>query len=109
MIGEVLDNAKNHGEKLSTYYAAGHFNIGEGCEHGKCRLILFNFGDRIYETLNSEDTTEYTKKQLKEKIKEQTSFFNRKWNEEPLSTLYSLQYNVSSKSKNNKIIGEKEL
>ena len=99
MIGEVLDNAKNHGGKLSTYYAAGHFNIEEGCEHGKCRLVLFNFGDSIYESLNSDDTTEYTKKQLKEKIKEQTSFFNRKWNAEPLSTLYSLQYNVSSKRK----------
>lgn len=97
MIGEVLDNAKNHGGKLTTYYAAGHFNIENGCEYGKCRLVLFNFGDSIYETLNSEETTEYTKKQLREKIKEHTNLFNRKWNEEPLSTLYSLQYNVSSK------------
>lgn len=97
MIGEVLDNVNQHAGDLATWYASGHFNIDKDRKDGKCRLVLFDFGDSIYEGLNREDTTEYTKKLLKDKTKEHYNIFNKKWNEEPLWMLYVLQYNVSRK------------
>ncbi len=97
MIGEVLDNVSQHAGELATWYASGHFNIDKDRKDGKCRLVLFDFGDSIYEGLNREDTTEYTKKLLKNKTKEHYNIFNKKWNEEPLWMLYVLQYNVSRK------------
>lgn len=97
MIGEVLDNVNQHAGELATWYASGHFNIDKDRKDGKCRLVLFDFGDSIYEGLNREDTTEYTKKLLRDKTKEHYNIFNRKWNEEPLWMLYVLQYNVSRK------------
>ena len=97
MIGEVLDNVDQHAGELATWYAAGHFNIDQNRKNGKCRLVLFDFGESIYESLNSKDTTEYTKKLLKDKTKEQYNMFTKKWNEEPLWMLYVLQYNVSRK------------
>lgn len=97
MIGEVLDNVNQHAGELATWYASGHFNIDRNRKDGKCRLVLFNFGDSIYESLKRGDTTEYTKKLLMEKTKEHYNIFNRKWNEEPLWMLYVLQYNVSRK------------
>ena len=97
MIGEVLDNVNQHAGELATWYASGHFNIDKNRKDGKCRLVLFDFGDSIYEGLNREDTTEYTKKLLRDKTKEHYNIFNKKWNEEPLWMLYVLQYNVSRK------------
>lgn len=97
MIGEVLDNVNQHAGDLATWYVSGHFNIDKDRKDGKCRLVLFDFGDSIYEGLNREDTTEYTKKLLKDKTKEHYNIFNKKWNEEPLWMLYVLQYNVSRK------------
>lgn len=97
MIGEVLDNVNQHAGELATWYASGHFNIDKNRKDGKCRLVLFDFGDSIYESLNREDTTEYTKKLLRDKTKEHYNIFNKKWNEEPLWMLYVLQYNVSRK------------
>lgn len=97
MIGEVLDNVNQHAGELATWYASGHFNIDKDRRDGKCRLVLFDFGDSIYEGLNREDTTEYTKKLLRDKTKEHYNIFNKKWNEEPLWMLYVLQYNVSRK------------
>ena len=100
MIGEVLDNVNQHAGELATWYASGHFNIDKDRKDGKCRLVLFDFGDSIYEGLNREDTTEYTKKLLRDKTKEHYNIFNKKWNEEPLWMLYVLQYNVSRKRVN---------
>lgn len=99
MIGEVLDNVNQHAGDFATWYASGHFNIDIDKEKkdGKCRLVLFDFGDSIYEGLYRDDTTEYTKKLLREKTKEHYNIFNRRWNEEPLWMLYVLQYNVSRK------------
>lgn len=97
MIGEVLDNVNQHAGELATWYASGHFNIDKDRKDGKCRLVLFDFGDSIYEGLQREDTTEYTKKLLRDKTKEHYNIFNKKWNEEPLWMLYVLQYNVSRK------------
>lgn len=97
MIGEVLDNVDQHAGELATWYASGHFNIDKNRKDGKCRLVLFDFGESIYEGLNREDTTEYTKNLLKNKTKQHYNMFNKKWNEEPLWMLYVLQYNVSRK------------
>ncbi|MCI8485986.1 MAG: hypothetical protein HFJ20_02600 [Clostridia bacterium] len=97
MIGEVIDNANQHGGRLVTWYTAGHFNLEKRNNRGKCRLVLFDFGDSIYENLKSEETTSYTKKLLKEKSQRHRRLFNNKWTEEALWTLYALQYNVSRK------------
>jgi len=94
MIGEVIDNCQRHSGKSSTYYAAGYFNIEENQDYGKFRLIIFDFGDTMYETFKI-GTSDYTRKLVDEKIRKHTNFFDKKWNEEVLTALYLLQYNVS--------------
>ena len=81
---------------LGSWHALGYFDRPEEDKnYGKCRLVLMNFGNSIYEGLKAEDTTKYTKKQLERHTKKHHSFFGINFNEEVLWTLYALQKNVS--------------
>ncbi len=96
MFGEVFDNAIKYSGNLGSWHALGYFDRPEeGKNYGKCRLVLMNFGNSIYEGLKAEDTTKYTKKQLERHTKKHHSFFGINYNEEVLWTLYALQKNVS--------------
>lgn len=101
MIGEVINNSEQYSGINGTWHALGYFDKPEKDEnYGKCRLVLMNFGNSIYESLKEEDTTEYTKNQLERHTKKNYNFIDKiTYTEEMLWTLYSLQQNISKKRK----------
>lgn len=101
MIGEVINNSEQYSGENGTWHALGYFDKPEvGEDYGKCRLVLMNFGNSIYESLKEADTTEYTKNQLKNHTKKNYNFLDQfTYTEEILWTLYSLQQNISKKRK----------
>ena len=101
MIGEVINNSEQYSGVNGTWHALGYFDKPEkGENYGKCRLVLMNFGNSIYESLKEEDTTEYTKNQLEKHTKKNYNFIDKiTYTEEMLWTLYSLQQNISKKRK----------
>ena len=63
-------------DALTNYLSAlGYFDKPEqGESYGKCRLVLMNFGNSIYDSLKEADTTEYTKNQLEKHTKKNYNF-----------------------------------
>ena len=101
MVGEVIDNAEQYGGNFKSWHVMGHFNIQNQKSIGKCRLVLMNFGNSIYESLKDDSTTGYTKNLLQRHTQKTKGLFNLDFNEEVLWTLYALQQNVS-KSRDSK-------
>ena len=101
MVGEVIDNAEQYGGNFKSWHVVGHFNLQNEDKIGKCRLVLMNFGNSIYESLKDNSTTAYTKNILKNHTKKTRGMFDFGFNEEVLWTLYALQQNVS-KSRSSK-------
>ncbi len=101
MIGEVINNSEQYSGINGTWHALGYFDKPEqGESYGKCRLVLMNFGNSIYDSLKEADTTEYTKNQLEKHTKKNYNFIDKiSYTEEMLWTLYSLQQNISKKRK----------
>jgi hypothetical protein len=108
LITEVLDNAEEHGSGDRRWYTIGYYNRNEDpVEGGDCHIVLFNFGDSIYESLNRDDTSSSLKMQIGTLAHEHRSkgFFAILgkyidvywpiWQEESLWTLYALQEGVS--------------
>lgn len=97
MITEVVDNVGEHAGELASWYTQGHYTIGPMNKPGKFRLVLFNFGDTIYEGLKRKSSSNYTKKVLNNATKKHNrkKLFGINWNEELLWTLFSLQYKIS--------------
>lgn len=101
MIGEVINNSEQYSGSNGTWHALGYFDKPErGEDYGKCRLVLMNFGNSIYDSLKELDTTQYTKNQLETHTKKNYNLFDKMtYTEEMLWTLYSLQQNISKKRK----------
>lgn len=97
MITEVVDNVGEHAGNLASWYTQGHYTIGPKDKAGKFRLVLFNFGDTIYEGLKRESSSNYTKKVLNNATNKhrKKKLFGMGWNEEVLWNLFSLQYKIS--------------
>jgi hypothetical protein len=109
LITEVLDNAEQHGRADKTWYTIGYYNRHENPEEGgECHIVLFNFGDSIFESLNRDDTSPELKRQIADLAAEHerkgyfTATVNQMglewvplWEEESLWTLYALQEGVS--------------
>lgn len=94
MVGEVIDNCEIHGGEFTKWYTLGHYSMKN--DIGECSLVIFNFGDTIYENLKYGKITEETKESLEKMTKYyQKNFNNESWSEEALWTLYSLQDGVS--------------
>ena len=91
MLGEVLTNCKDHGGENSQWYAMGHYITKEG----NISLIIFNFGQTIFEGLNNKMTSEETVRDLENLTNRHIKLFDTKWNKETLWTLYALQSGVS--------------
>ena len=102
MVGEVIDNAEQYGGGFKSWHVVGHFSLQSDKKIGKCRLVLMNFGNSIYESLKDNVTTQYTKKLLENHTKRTKGMLDFGFTEEILWTLYALQQNVSKsrKSKN---------
>ncbi|NJD03421.1 MAG: hypothetical protein FIA99_12700 [Ruminiclostridium sp.] len=96
MLGEIIDNCKAHGGDLKKWYTLGHYNLHRNGKYGECHLVIFNFGQTIYESLNSADTTRSTIKSLRSITKKHITLFRQnEWTVENLWTLYALQDGVS--------------
>lgn len=107
ITGEVIDNCELHCGNFSQWYSLGHYSK-LGTNYGECQIVIFNFGQTIYEGLKNSASDE-TKKSLKDITKVHTPFFKitSNWDEEMLWTLYSLQDGVS-RCRNEKIEKEKD-
>ncbi len=108
LLTEVLDNAEEHGSGNRLWYTIGYYNKHENeDEGGECHIVVFNFGDSIYKSLNRPDTSEDLKRQISELALEhqRRGYFAIQvqnygvlipiWQEESLWTLYALQEGVS--------------
>ena len=108
LITEVLDNAEQHAGGARQWYTIGFYNRHENPEEGgECHIVLFNFGETIYESLNRPDTSEEMKRPIRDLADEHRSqgffrfltehigVFFPIWSEESLWTLYALQEGVS--------------
>lgn len=99
IVSEVLDNAELHGNADGRWYAIGYFNPdAANAIDSSCHIVLFNFGDSVYQSLKRKDAPAHLKSNLKGlSVKHEKSLLNRKggFRESTLWTLYALQEGVS--------------
>lgn len=102
LISEVIANAEEHSYRGrgKLWYTIAHYNRLPDEGGGECHIVLFNFGESIYESFLREETSET----LREEIGALTERHRKrgflgmgvaKWNEETLWTLYAPQEGVS--------------
>jgi hypothetical protein len=104
----VLDNAEQHAGGSPEWYTIGYYDRLEDPEDGgTCHIVLLNFGQTIYESLNSEQTSPEMIRAIKDLADTHRSrgWFKVMaknfdilfpiWEEQALWTLYSLQEGVS--------------
>lgn len=94
MLGEIVDNCKLHAGDNATWFTLGHYGLDKKSGYGKCKLVIFDFGNTIYESLKYNSTALMNKK-IKHYIRKGRSRFKPIFNEEVLYTLFSLQQRVS--------------
>lgn len=103
VIGEILINAEEH-SSTRCRYSIGYFEEKEskGNRYGLFRLTILNIGDSIYEKFHKEDCPNKAivekMKALSKRYTESGIFHSKKFEEETLWTLYSLQDGVTSVS-----------
>lgn len=99
MISEVLDNCQSHSGEFCQWYVQGHYTSENRENVGECHLVIFNFGQSIYESLKQPITSSDLICSLDNitDIHKKRGFFDigRNWDEETLWTLYALQEGVS--------------
>jgi hypothetical protein len=103
VIGEILINAEEHSD-TDKRYSIGYFqeknNNGGECQEGVFNLVIFNFGQTIYEKFKSEKCPNQNvvaqMKNLSETYTKKNFFQNSEFEEETLWTLYALQEGVTS-------------
>lgn len=94
MFGEVIDNCEIHGGDKSTWYVLGHFDMMEK-DVGEMNLVIFNYGNSIYERLLSEETTDETKSKICRMKEVHYRKYDDNWNEETMLTVFALQQGIS--------------
>lgn len=95
MFGEVVDNCEIHGGKDAVWYALGHYHKYNGNDYGELQIVIFNYGDTIYEQMVSSQTSDETKEKIRYIIQKHQKLFNREWTKEELLTVFSLQEGIS--------------
>jgi hypothetical protein len=99
IVSEVLDNAELHGNADGRWYAIGYFNMdAANAIDSSCHIVLFNFGDSVYQSLKRKDGSPELRARLKELSKRHESgLLDRgdKFRESTLWSLYALQEGVS--------------
>lgn len=91
LINEIVDNARIHNGYKDKFYCSGFYSDGTK----KGQLSIISFGKTIYESLNSESTSEKIKNKINDYVECQKSFFDIGYNEEISWTVYALQYKIS--------------
>jgi len=108
LTAEVLDNVEQHAQGERSWHTIGYYkqDTKPDCG-GECHIVLFNFGETIYESLNRPDTSGELKRQIRElasehknralftRLAENVGILTPLWEEESLWTLYALQEGVS--------------
>lgn len=102
---EIITNAEEHSKQAEWYTIAYMRPISaktgkseDEAVCGECQLVIFNFGESIYESLSSSETPTTTHDQIAEKVAMHSAknyFFPRSYSPEDLWTLYALQDGVS--------------
>ncbi len=101
VIGEILINAEEH-STTKYRFSIGYFKEENqnGKHYGLFRLVILNFGKTIYQKFKSDDCPNKDivdrMKELSEKYTNKKWFFQSKFEEENLWTLYALQEGVTS-------------
>jgi hypothetical protein len=117
LIAEVLGNAEEHSGQpdlapSAAWYAIGyHKGSGVPGMGGECHIVLFNFGESIFQSLASPETSDRLKEEISRlaDVHRRRGFFDlvvevtrgllllrtRFWQEDALWTLYALQEGVS--------------
>ncbi|KYG90889.1 hypothetical protein A0U40_17625 [[Bacillus] sp. KCTC 13219] len=107
MVGEVLDNSAIHSGEFSQWFMlANYFIVNNESEYGECNIVMFNFGQTIYEGMhkmfgNPDSKYDETSIKMRDNLyklsetHKSKGFFKKTWTEETLWTLYALQDGVS--------------
>lgn len=105
MIGEIVDNAILHSGSFSQWFMLANYFIIDDNEIGECNIVIFNFGQSIYNGMFNkfkienvlDKTGTHLQKSLHEltKLHKSNGFFKKGWTEETLWTLYALQEGIS--------------
>ena len=74
LVTEVLDNAEEHGSGERIWHTIGYYNKSDDeAQGGECHIVMFNFGESIYESLNRADTSPELKRQIQDLAREHES------------------------------------
>ena len=98
LVTEVIGNAEEHG---GHWYTIGFYRQQKGTSgSGECHIVIFNFGQSIYETSYSDGTSADLQSRIRALADRhrKRGFFGLlpgRWSEEALWTLYALQEGVS--------------
>lgn len=101
LLTEVIGNAQEHGGSKWYTIAHWHEEKQEGTKrHGRCHIVIFNFGTTISESFASPDVSPEFRERLetlarRHEGKRYFALFGDKWDRETLFTLYALQERVS--------------
>jgi len=99
VIGEVLINAEEH-STMGGRYSVGQFVKNPNGKSGLFKLLIFNFGETIYEKFKSKDCPNKTvvkrMSDLSENYTRSGIFKSSIFEEETLWTLYALQEGITS-------------
>ncbi len=98
LVAETINNCEQHSGDFNQFFTLGHYYSNSNDGYGECQLVIFNFGQTIYEGLLYNSTDETTKENLKRlsDIHNKKGLFKSNiWDEEVLWTLYALQDGVS--------------
>lgn len=98
LVGETINNCQLHSGDFSQFYTLGHYFKEEGSGYGECQIVIFNFGQTIYEGLKHNAIDLKTVKDLQAitALHTEKGFFKfNHWDEEVLWSLYALQDGVS--------------
>lgn len=95
IVGEVIANAEDH-SGTADWWIAGY--LRQPLTHGDCHLVVFNFGETIYDSLRSLPPSSRLRSDIESRVERHTRaglFQKSAWTPEDLWTVYALQEAVS--------------
>jgi hypothetical protein len=97
LVGETINNCELHSGDFTQWFTLGHYYSHDKLGYGECQLVLFNFGQSIYQGLKNAQSLDMLNALNKiTQLHTNKGYFNIKsWDEETLWTLYALQDGVS--------------
>lgn len=95
-VVEILDNAENHAGMVD-WTIQGYLDTA--ADTPECEIVIFNFGDSIYESMSSLAPESFMGRKIKAFLDKQilAGAYLNSWRREELVTLFALQEAVSSR------------